>query len=549
MVRNLLILMIALSTGISVGGAAERVPGELILKIKKTPGRDLKPAIFSNLILSAGNGITDIQQSKTDSRSFLVRHQDEAALLSVLQESAKSEWVEWAEPNYYVHSLAARLPRDPDFEKSWGLRNTGQRDPLGMEGIPGSDIHVLPLWQQGIRGSKDVLVAVIDTGVDLTHPDLKPNLFVNKREIPGNKIDDDHNGFVDDVQGWNFSDGTPNANDDNGHGSHCAGIIGAVGDNGIGSAGVNWQVSLLPLKFLDAHGSGTTQAATEAIRYALRMGARVLNNSWGGDPYSQALYDAIAEAQVAGAVFVAAAGNDGLDNDQEPMYPASYELPNVISVAASDLRDGLASFSNYGVRTVHVAAPGVKVFSTFKDGRYEELAGTSMATPHVAGIAALLLSVHPEWSPTEIKERLIRTSDPSYPLKRKILSKGRVNAYAALHGIVPPGLDPDEALWRRRPFSLESEHPYRDEMDEKYVVREPGASFVRVHFAKIGIHPVTDRIRIETLAGEIVEELTGELEDYTSEPVKGEALVVRLKSDLSVTRYGFLIDRVDAIFQ
>jgi subtilisin family serine protease len=200
------------------------------------------------------------------------------------------------------------------------LVNTGQKDSDaagGKEGTPGSDIHVAPLWQRGVTGSRDIVVAVIDTGMDRTHPDLMPNLYVNPGEagaLANNGVDDDGNGFVDDVSGWNFYAKNNNSNDDNRHGSHCSGTIGAAGNNGVGVVGVNWNVSLLPVKFLSGSGSGSTEGAVNAVNYATRMKVNVMSNSWGGGAPSQALKEAIEKANQAGILFVAAAGNDGSNN-------------------------------------------------------------------------------------------------------------------------------------------------------------------------------------------------------------------------------------------
>lgn len=260
------------------------------------------------------------------------------------------------------------------------------------------------------EGSRDVIVAVVDSGVDYTHPDLRNNIWVNSSEqngLPG--VDDDHNGFVDDVYGWDFANNRPNAMDDHGHGTHCAGIIGAE-KNGIGTVGVSPKVRIMPLKFLNAQGSGDTLAAIGAIRYAVAMGARVISNSWGGGGYSVLLDQAIQDAVGRGVVFVAAAGNSAADNDFRPNYPASY--PNVIAVASTDEQDGLSSFSNYGTRSVLVAAPGSRILSSIPGLRWAESSGTSMATPQVAGAIALGLSLRPSAGVAQIRDALCAGSAP-----------------------------------------------------------------------------------------------------------------------------------------
>jgi subtilisin family serine protease len=336
------------------------------------------------------------------------------------------------EPNYIVHALLA--PADPLYPALWGLHNTGQSG-----GTPGDDIDAEHAWNIG-TGSRAVKVAVIDTGVDYSHPDLAANIWTNPGEIPGNGIDDDHNGFVDDVHGWDFANDDNDPMDDVGHGTHVSGTIGALAENGIGVAGVNWQVTIIPVKFLGGDGSGTTADAITAIDYATLVGARVMNNSWGGGSYSQLLLDAIDRAGTAGALFVAAAGNATNDNDNFPSYPATYAAPNIVSVAAIDRNDHLASFSNYGHASVDLGAPGVSILSTLPTGKYGTFSGTSMATPHVTGVAALVLSVAPNLTVPLLKQRLLLSTVPIPSLAGITVTGGRLNAARALAGpdAIPP---------------------------------------------------------------------------------------------------------------
>jgi subtilisin family serine protease len=276
--------------------------------------------------------------------------------------------VEYAEPNWVL--TADRLPDDARFGELYAFRNTGQTG-----GVAGADISATRAWNI-TTGSRDVLVAVIDTGMDMAHPDLAENLFTNTAEIPGNGIDDDGNGFIDDVHGWDFANDDNDPFDDAGHGTHVSGTIGAVGDNGLGVVGINWHVSILPVKFLGADGSGFTSDALRAIDYATLMGAQVLNNSWGGGGNSAIMQDTIAAAETAGIVFVAAAGNEGQNIDEVPQFPAAYQLQNVIAVAATDADDNLAEFSNYGPGTVLLGAPGVAILSTVPGGDYGLKSGT-----------------------------------------------------------------------------------------------------------------------------------------------------------------------------
>nr|AIA11275.1 Subtilase family [uncultured bacterium] len=295
------------------------------------------------------------------------------------------------------------------------------------------------------------VVAVIDTGVKLTHPDLAANAWVNPRENPNNGVDDDGNGFIDDKNGWNFYDGNKDVFQDASqdmHGTHVAGTIGAVGHNKQGTTGVAWHVKLMSLKFLGgSKGKGSTGDAIKAIEYVIDQrkrgtNVRVINASWGGGGDSQALREVIAAAgqKDIEIVFVCAAGNSGEDIDETADFPADYavDLNNVISVAAIDSGDNLAGFSNFGHKSVSVAAPGVGIWSTVPDIReYAPLSGTSMASPHVAGIVALMLSNKPSLTAKEVKEIIVKTAEPTTELASKVLSSGRASAYNALTGIAP----------------------------------------------------------------------------------------------------------------
>lgn len=339
-----------------------------------------------------------------------------------------------AEPDFIVHT--SLLPNDSSFSQLYGLHNTGQTG-----GTADADIDAPEAWEI-TTGSRAVRVGVIDTGIDYTHPDLAANMWTNLAEIAGNGIDDDGNGYIDDVRGWDFVNNDADPMDDHYHGTHCAGTIGGVGNNGSGVAGVNWQVSLVGLKFLSASGSGTTSDAVEAVSYANGLGLDFTSNSWGGGGYSQALYDAIAAANTAGHLFIAAAGNSARNTDASPNYPSGYDLPNIISVAATDHADQLASFSNYGVASVDLAAPGVNTVSTSPGNTYRTLSGTSMATPHVAGAAALLLSRQPGLAAPELKAALLNSVDLIPALSGRVLTQGRLNVASALSALSGFGVSP-----------------------------------------------------------------------------------------------------------
>jgi hypothetical protein len=268
-----------------------------------------------------------------------------------------SEDILYAQPDYLVHADST-FPNDPRFSEQWALHNTGQSG-----GTSDADIDAPEAWNI-ITGDSSVVVAVIDTGVDYTHPDLAANMWVNQAESTGTTgVDDDGNGYIDDIYGYDFCNSDPDPRDDHYHGTHCAGIIGAVGNNDVGVSGACWSVKIMSIKFLDSGGSGWTSDAIESVQYAKLMNVRLTSNSWGGGSYSQALKDAIDAAQAKGILFVAAAGNDGSNNDTYPHYPSNYTSENVISVMATNNTDVKASFSNYGLTTVDIGAPGESILS------------------------------------------------------------------------------------------------------------------------------------------------------------------------------------------
>jgi hypothetical protein len=344
--------------------------------------------------------------------------------------------VRYVEPNYVV--TATNVPNDPSFGQLWGLHNTGQTG-----GTVDADIDAPEGWDV-TTGSSSVVVAVTDTGVDFGHPDLAAQQWVSPGENCGssdptivcaqrtNGVDDDGNGLIDDWRGWDWVNGDNNPVDDNDHGTHVAGTIGAVGSNGIGVVGVNWNVKIMALKFLNFLGSGTTANAISATLYAASHGARVANNSWGGGAFSQALLDAINQGAGAGMLFVAAAGNDGVDNDAGTFYPATYDADAIVAVAATDHNDTIASFSNFGRTTVDLGAPGASIYSTTRGGSYGFKSGTSMATPHVSGVAALIAAQFPGATVFGGKALLLRSVDPNTSLDGKTTTGGRLNAGSAV---------------------------------------------------------------------------------------------------------------------
>jgi hypothetical protein len=325
------------------------------------------------------------------------------------------------------------LPNDPSFGSLWGLRNTGQSG-----GTSGADIDAARAWDWSTGDATgSVVVAVIDTGVDYTHPDLAPNMFRNEVDCDSDNQDDDGNGFVNDCYGYDFVNNDGDPKDDHDHGTHTAGTIGGVGMNALGVVGVNWQVKIMACKFLNAGGSGSTDGAIACLDYIARhrdRGVNVVatNNSWGGGGFSQALLDAIEAHRGRGILFVAAAGNAASDNDLGEFYPASYRAANVISVAATTRTDGLASFSNWGRRSVHLGAPGHEILSTTRNNGYSTFSGTSMATPHVAGVAALVKAEYPAAGWAAIRNRILAGGDGIGSMEGATLTGRRLNAYGAL---------------------------------------------------------------------------------------------------------------------
>ena len=312
--------------------------------------------------------------------------------------------ISYVQPNYEQKALA--IPNDPRFEELYAMRNVGQTG-----GTSGCDISATLAWDR-TTGNESVIVGVIDSGVDYNHEDLTANMWINSGEVPRDGIDNDGNGVVDDVYGYNSIEDSGDPMDDNKHGTHCAGTIAAVGNNGIGVAGVCWTARIMALKFLDANGRGDTANALACIEYAVLNGAKILSNSWGGGAYSYALKEMIDAAGKQGVLFVAAAGNEGTNNDVTPHYPSSYSCENIIAVLSVDHNDRRASSSCYGLESVDIAAPGVNILSCYMGGGYVKLSGTSMATPHVSGAAALLLSVNQGMTPYQIKETLMNSGDP-----------------------------------------------------------------------------------------------------------------------------------------
>lgn len=424
----------------------EHVAGELIVKFKA--GTD---AEFH--FLSQQMGLQIIEKFPKPRQGFMAEQLDniyrmkfnpEMPMKQVLHQLSQDQQIAYAEPNYIVRTadikkdgqsavasgekIVAHQTKPNDLDsRLWGLHNTGQNG-----GTANADINAPEAWAITAGSKNGPVMGVIDTGVDYNHPDLKANMWVNPGEIANDGIDNDNNGYVDDIHGWDFANDDNNPMDGNGHGTHVAGTMAAKGNDGRGIVGVNWTGQIMALKFLSDGGSGSTADAIKAVLYATDNGADLTNNSWGGGGYSQALRDAIANS----SLFVAAAGNDGTNNDNGPHYPSNYNLPNVISVAASDRNDGKASFSNYGKVSVDLAAPGKDIYSSVPGGKYDSYSGTSMASPHVAGVAGLIMTRYPNATARQVKDRLLNGVDPTPAFSDNTVSGGRLNAYNSLENDV-----------------------------------------------------------------------------------------------------------------
>lgn len=340
--------------------------------------------------------------------------------------ASRQDWVRYAETDAMVEATAS--PNDPNYLSGvlWGLNNTGQDG-----GTADADIDAPEGWDIR-KEAPSVIVGVVDTGIHYTHEDLAPNMWVNPNETADGG-DDDANGYIDDIHGINAINNSGDPKDDGHHGTHVSGTIGGRGNNGVGVTGVAWNVKLMGLKFLGANG-GMTSDAIKCIDYGVTEGAHILNNSWGGGGADQALLDSIIDAGNAGVIFVAAAGNATSNNDKNATYPASYNSPNIVTVASTDRNDAMSGFSNYGYGTVHIGAPGSSIFSTVddSDSSYTTMSGTSMATPHVSGALALLMAQFPDDSYGEIINRLYRGTDSISSLKDKTQTGGRLNLYQSL---------------------------------------------------------------------------------------------------------------------
>ncbi len=407
-------------------------PGQVIVAFKAGKIDFADNGLAAAVSVSARKDLAFAKDTKTKARAFTARNlvllsladKSREGVVNVINRIKGDPNVAYAEPNYLVQ--AVEIPNDASFGELYGMHNSGQAG-----GTVDADIDAPEAWDR-THGNPNLMIGIIDTGIDYLHQDLAVNIWTNPGEVAGNGLDDDGNGFIDDIHGYDFANNDSDPMDDHYHGTHCAGTIAGAGNNGIGVAGVVWRAKLVALKFLDAGGSGSTEGAINAVAYANAMHIPITSNSWGGGGFSQALKDVIEAGGSAGYLFIAAAGNSGLDTDLSPQYPAGYDSPSIVSVAATDRNDQLAGFSNYGLTTVDLGAPGVDVYSCAPGNNYQLLSGTSMATPHVSGAAALLWGYNYQLTGAQVKATLMAAADPIPALAGRAVSGGRLNVNNAL---------------------------------------------------------------------------------------------------------------------
>ncbi|MBK9038460.1 MAG: S8 family serine peptidase [Bdellovibrionales bacterium] len=409
-------------------GAQNYVPGEVIVRLKSASGSQSAASFLGK---ANSNKSMTLKRSWGKLNAYHFGVKAGKTVDETINELRNDPDVLYAEPNYYLQK-ATDFRAERIYNRDQ-VSNIVQSDPssayegqLGVEQIYQS--------MKASSFSYKPVVAIIDTGLDVTHPVFVESnaLWQNPHEIAGNGIDDDGNGYVDDINGWNFAYHSNNVSDDDGHGTHVAGIVLKAGMDILANPVEEAKVHIMALKFLDSNGVGTTTDAIQAIYYAVNNGAVVLNNSWGGPSYSAALLDVIVFSYNEGVAFVAAAGNSGTNNDSAPMYPASYGVPHIISIAATTNLDYLAYFSNFGKGTVHVGSPGLNIYSTYPGGGYAPMSGTSMASPYAAGIAALMKVAAPDMTGFQIKSGMLAQSDKISQLTNKLVTDGRVNVAHAV---------------------------------------------------------------------------------------------------------------------
>jgi hypothetical protein len=443
---------------------------------------------------------------------------------------------------------------DPFLDKQYQMCNFGQADDKGQIGMPGCDIGGLAA-RRAFHPQGEIILAIIDSGLELNHPDVDRSvLWVNPgesgldaegRDKRTNGVDDDGNGYVDDVHGWNFVRNSPDVNDDHYHGTHVGGLLCAPADNGRGIAGACSGVKIMLVKIFGLGNTLSSEQIARAIRYAVDNGARVLTNSYGSPSFTQAMKEAIAYSAQKGVLFVCSSGNSrkNMDLPDEQDYPSCYGIENQLVVGATNNRD-LSTFCNFG-SMVELAAPGENMFSLFPKGQYRSFSGTSQACPLVAGAATMVWMQHPAWTWRQVKQALLDSADQVRGLSRYVVGGRRLNLYNALTGRPGRRLPVEDfSQWREESRPLESPHPYPNQKTLTWELTVPGARKFRVYFTRLEIDHFGDSLTIKNGAGEVVEYINGVHAAGWSEVIDGDRATLVLEAGEYVNAFGFAIDRL-----
>jgi thermitase len=403
--------------GLASAPGAQAASEQLLVGFEKGVSKERQGRVLSEL----GGRLSQRFSGVRGGRLVVARPRSDVALDVLRKRLARSPEVAYAEPDFTLSASQAKTPNDPFYPFEWAL----------VDGAGDHDIDAPEAWGSRTGCAK---VAILDTGIDTDHPDLAANLYKSE-DKPSNGKDDDKNGYVDDTYGLNAIEGKGSGQDNNGHGTHVAGIVGARANNSQGDSGTCWSTKLLPVKFMNSKGKGSTSDAIEGIEYAVRQGLKIINCSFGSSSKSEALHDAVDYAQEHNALLVVAAGNDGKNIDKSPLYPAAYTDSNILAVAATTSSDTLASFSNWGPDSVDLGAPGDSIYSTYLGGGYRVLSGSSMAAPYAAGVAALLRKQESDATYGELRKAVRQKVDKPPALSGKVVYDGRLNAQKALAAI------------------------------------------------------------------------------------------------------------------
>lgn len=443
-----------------------------------------------------------------------------------------------------IRDVSTVIPLDPDFSKQWWFHNFGQPGTDGVSGVIGADTSMLKALEI-YRPQQTVILAVIDSGLDLAHEDIDPSiLWTNEVEAQGQTgIDDDQNGYIDDLHGINMVMKNSDFSDHLGHGTHVTGLIGAASNNQKGIFGNVPGIKIMLIKLWDSGGDIHFTPTAEAIRYACDNGAKVLSNSYGTPSANQATKEAIEYCQTKGALFVGAAGNFGQNLDQTPDYPSSFQVANQIVVGASNRLDGRALFSNYG-QAVELFAPGEEIYSLKPKNRYQQTSGTSQACPLVAQAAAMLWAHEPSLSLEALKERLLEAADQRRSLEQWSKNGRRLNTYKALLGVPGERLPLyDFATWSTTKVTFESAHPYPRRLVTTQDLQIAGAKAFRLHFRKVDISKY-DWLTLKA-GDEIINQYNGQLDDFWSPVIEGDQVQLILNSHSGPLSYGYHVDQVE----